>query len=68
LNELTAFYGAVDGEVGALDSRMMSAPLWSNKLTHKNRIYDICKLEELVLTSDKSGLIAGWTGNEAILK
>lgn len=62
LNEQTVFYGAIDGEVGTLDSRMTSMPLWSNRINHKQRIYDICKLGDMVLTGDKHGLIAGWMG------
>jgi hypothetical protein len=68
LNDQRVFYGAIDGEVGSLDSRMMNVPLWNNRVNHKNRIYDICKLGDLILTSDKDGLVVGWTGKEAIIR
>ena len=61
VNEFSAFYGCGDGEVGLIDRRVTEKRIWSNSEYHKgNRIYDVCRVGDIVLTADTAGTVAGW--------
>jgi hypothetical protein len=38
----------------------MKEAVWSCQ-KHKRKIYDICKLNDLIVTGDQEGVIIGWS-------
>ena len=58
------FYGCGDGEVGLIDRRFVSKTLWKTNTVHNSRIYDVCRIDNLVLTGDNVGQLASWMPSE----
>lgn len=60
LNENTICYGLMDGEIGMVSNKMNGGPIWNQKGVHKNVIYDINRMNNVILSGDRNGLIVGW--------
>ena len=60
VNENTICYGLNDGEIGLVSNKMNGGPIWSNKNHHRGTIYDINRVDNLILSGDQNGLIVGW--------
>ena len=61
VDEFGIFYGCGDGEVGMLDRRNTQHKVWSNTSAHKEKIYDVCRMNSHLLSGDNSGQIVSWS-------
>ena len=62
----SAVYGSVDGEVGLIDRRNNKCQ-WKNTVCHRDRIYDVCRMGQKIVTVDASGNIVSWAANASNL-
>lgn len=47
-------------EIGMVDDRKQNIFPWKSEAHHKDVVYDILKLKNIVISCDKKGLIYGW--------
>jgi hypothetical protein len=62
LNQYSVMYGTERGEMGLFDIRKGEV-VHSNTLCHKqSKIYDIIKLNDVIVSGDSEGQIVSWKG------
>jgi hypothetical protein len=55
------FYGCRNGDIGLIDLRKINSYIWSPaNCPHKEKISDILKIGNDVITADAKGSIAQW--------